>query len=78
MTAVLSWNEVKFETMLHKIELKTRYNPLYLTLKQLSDFFENVILSSNIVPYNRKYFSIEMAQYNDDLVCTMDIDGLLL
>ena len=47
-------------------------------VKQLDFFFQNVILFSNIVPYNCDIFCLKLAQYNEYSVSTVDTGGLVL
>ena len=53
-------------------------NEIVLTLKRLGQFFQNVILFSNLVHHKCNIFYMKLVQYNECLISIVDADGLVL
>ena len=53
-------------------------NEIVWTLKRLGQFFQNVILFSNLVHHKRNIFYMKLVQYNECLISIVDADGLVL
>ena len=49
-----------------------------IIIKRLGNFFQNVILFSNVVHHKCNIFYMQLVQYNECLISIVDADGLVL